>query len=381
MPSTASRSHSHDSWLQFPGVFACSLAIVFLAAPMCGQVAPASGGSERLGTLDEVTTSDRSSASTETEMQLAGAYLTGKGEPKDPARAAYWYRKAADRGNQDAQNELGYLYMSGIGVPHDEMEASKWFARAMGGGSQEAKLNLALLYLKGDGRLRDVNLGTDLLRQLAEKGNAHAEDILGVLYLSGYGVQPDRKMAEKWFARAAKGKNPEGEYEMGNVYFIGPDHVHDLRKAAKFLRRSGRAGYVPAMYMLGVLLLAHPEIAREREDEPIEMLRRAAEAGAWQASARLGRLARDGRERPRNLAEAFRWFLIEEKQGGDEAEPYARADLAGCRQALSAEQQDEELHRADDWMAQHRETVLYVLHDGANIPLHATYVIEVGGAD
>src|ERR1700761_8570935 len=73
------------------------------------------------------------------ELKLGGDFLVGRGVPKDPARSAYWYRKAADQGNPDAQAELGYFYSAGIGVQPNPAEAAKWFVRAMAGGSSTAK--------------------------------------------------------------------------------------------------------------------------------------------------------------------------------------------------------------------------------------------------
>lgn len=70
------------------------------------------------------------------ELRLAGDFLIGRGVAKDPAQSAYWYRKAADQGDPNAQNQLGYLYSWGIGVERDPAEAAKWFMRAAGSGSQ-----------------------------------------------------------------------------------------------------------------------------------------------------------------------------------------------------------------------------------------------------
>ena len=60
------------------------------------------------------------------QLRLGRAY-----ECKDDLfDAAIWYRRAADRGNAAAQNNLGALYADGKGVPRDEAEAFKLFLRA-----------------------------------------------------------------------------------------------------------------------------------------------------------------------------------------------------------------------------------------------------------
>lgn len=60
----------------------------------------------------------------------------------DYAEAARWYRKAAEQGNVDAQNNLGWMYINGYGVKKDEKEAKIWFEKAAEGGCVLALDNL-----------------------------------------------------------------------------------------------------------------------------------------------------------------------------------------------------------------------------------------------
>ncbi len=55
------------------------------------------------------------------------------------ARAAAWYRKAADQGDVGAQATLGVLYSMGQGVPQSDAEAYFWLdlAAAVKGPNQE----------------------------------------------------------------------------------------------------------------------------------------------------------------------------------------------------------------------------------------------------
>ena len=349
------------------------VAVLLFTSSACGQ-GPASARSAR----NEVSSSGRFPANTEEVLRLGDAYLTGKGVSKDPVQAAIWYRKAADAGDPTAQNNLGYLYLSGTGVDHSEAEAAKWFVRALAGGSQDGKLNLAFLYLTGSEKFRDLSLGIDLLRQLARKDNGRAEDFLGVMYLTGNGVPQDSAIAEKWFMRSARHGDPHGQYAIGALNSIQPGHDHNLTRAAKFLRRSAHGGFTRAMYLLGFLLVNHPEIQQKNPTEAVGMLTRAAEAGLWEASALLGVLARDGRGMNPDPATAFRWFVIEARQGGPEAELSARRDLANCRKSLSSDQQDQELRAAEEWLARHSDADVYRFSDGLTIPRRAAYLVKAG---
>lgn len=50
--------------------------------------------------------------------------------PVDYSLAAIWYRKAAEQGEENSQNNLGGLYEYGQGVPQDYAEAYFWFSLA-----------------------------------------------------------------------------------------------------------------------------------------------------------------------------------------------------------------------------------------------------------
>jgi hypothetical protein len=316
----------------------------------------------------------------EKELRLAADYLVGRNGPKDPAQAAYWYRKAADQGDPGAQNQLGYFYTWGIGVERNQQEAFRWYARASGSGLQAAKLNLAVLYYKGVGTTRDVSLALQILTDLAEKGNARAEGYLGILKLGSTDGPRDPAAAEKWLNRAAKAKNPEAEQALGVLWAFTSDHPQDPAKAAKFFRHAAQQGYVPAMHALGILLEQHPEIAPDPADEAVLMLERAAQAGSWKASATLGTLARDGHNRRQNSADAFRWFTIAKKQGGAAAELLMRRNLDHCRQSLTEEQQNQELAAADAWLAHYPHHDLY-LFSGAGVsdfPIGEVYATRPG---
>jgi hypothetical protein len=316
----------------------------------------------------------------EKELRLAGDYLTGRGVPKDPVQAAYWYRKAADQGDPGAQNQLGYFYTWGIGVDRSDTEAFRWYARAAGSGSLAAKLNLAVLYYRGVGTGRDVPLAIQILNELAATGDPRAQAYLGIIHLAGKGVPQDSTRGEKWLNKAAKSKNPEAEQAMGVLWAFTTDHPHDLAKAVKFFRHAAQQGYVPAMHALGILLEQHPEIAAKSPDEAIEMLERAAQAGSWKSSVMLGTFARDGHERPQSFADAFRWFIIANKQGGAAAEQRTLHDLDQCRQALSPEQQNEQLAAADAWLAQHPHTDLYLFNESSlsHYPIDEVYAARPG---
>lgn len=64
------------------------------------------------------------------QYNVGDAYFYGVAITQDFTQAAIWYRKAADQDITWAKNMMGILYEQGLGVPQDFAEAKKWFAQA-----------------------------------------------------------------------------------------------------------------------------------------------------------------------------------------------------------------------------------------------------------
>lgn len=110
------------------------------------------------------------------QYDLARAYQTGKGMPRDVKQAAYWYRKSAEGGYAPAQLAYGLYGLTRVeGVPLNRVEAMQW------------------------------------LRKAADQGLAQAQDHVAWGYYRGFGVAPDQVEACKWATLAAQGKSKFGK--------------------------------------------------------------------------------------------------------------------------------------------------------------------------
>ncbi len=61
------------------------------------------------------------------QYNLGQMYRYCDGVACDPVLAAKWYRKAAEQGDKAAQYNLGSMYLIGEGVAADKEEAHRWF--------------------------------------------------------------------------------------------------------------------------------------------------------------------------------------------------------------------------------------------------------------
>ena len=83
---------------------------------------------------------EQSAMHNHTEYDLGLKYTYGQGGVlQDYARAAFWFRRAAERGVAPAQVELALIYEKGMGVPQNNILAHMWLNLAALQGREDAK--------------------------------------------------------------------------------------------------------------------------------------------------------------------------------------------------------------------------------------------------
>jgi uncharacterized protein len=100
----------------------------------------------------------------------------------DFAAAVSLYRALAEKGNVAAQKQLGYLYEIGAGVDRDWLKAAEWYGKAADAGDDAAAAALGYL---GRNWVR-MSLGSTqaiypLVEKAAKMGNAKAQFTLGLM--------------------------------------------------------------------------------------------------------------------------------------------------------------------------------------------------------
>ncbi len=316
--------------------------VILLAAILVSQLAPKQG----IATTGEPTANiatkpaEESTLTTPQSQYATGSYYEYLGEggfivngqatdwAANYGRAAYWYRKAADEGNADAQLKLGWLYENGFGVEKDYGQAKICYQKAADQGNEDARAALKRLgggntppvsttestpnepttaqgqyqignnYFYGQGGTnQDYRQAMYWYRKAADQGDPDAQYILGRLFEEGLGVQRDHGQAKFWYQKAADqghvgakadlvrlkdGKTPstsvtpvtagslapltgaettsnapttpQAQYEMGNNYHYGNQGVNiDSRQAIYWYEKAADQGYADAQYMLGWL--------------------------------------------------------------------------------------------------------------------------------
>lgn len=312
------------------------------------------------------------------EMTAADDYMTGHGVTQNLHLAAVSYEKAANAGNASAQNQIGYLYQTGTGVPQNMQRAVHWYQLASANGSLGGKVNLAVAYLWGLGVRADPKLAESLFKEASKEGSGTAASYLGDLYLSGIGVAADPEKAIACYERGVKLHSYYAEYKLGLFLSEPNSDPRNLQRAVTLLRKSVSQGYVPAMHVLGLIAVNHPE-SKVSHEEALSLLKDASDAGSWKASVVLAVLSRDGKWVAKDQVETYRYYKRAVLQGGPPVAAYVHYDLQrliGSLDPAIVKKLDDE---AADWETMHPVPLQLIFKKGQKlVPFNAYALTQPG---
>jgi TPR repeat protein len=190
-------------------------------------------------------------------LQVGRGYLQGRGIAQDDAKAAEYFRKAAELGNWKAQNNLGLLYASGRGVDKNIDEATKWLRKAAESGSVDAQVNFASMLTDGHELHQDFQEATKWFEKAAEQNSLEAQRQLGRFYYFGdHGLPLDYELASKWLTMAADQGDPWSQNTLGAMNEHAQGTKKDIQRASDWYRKAAEQGDAKGQSNLG-RLLAH----------------------------------------------------------------------------------------------------------------------------
>ena len=163
----------------------------------------------------------------EAQRDLGLRYDMGLNVEKDSAKAIKWYKKAAKQGDVLVQYLLGDIYYNGEGVNQDYSEAAKWYRKAANQGIAEAQFKLAGIYATGEGVAEDPAEMLKWLIKAADQGHAGAQYNLGQFYKT----EKNYTEAVLWYRRAAEQRFTLAYPMLGAMYLAGDGVAEDYVQA------------------------------------------------------------------------------------------------------------------------------------------------------
>jgi cell division septation protein DedD len=123
------------------------------------------------------------------------------------------WRALADRGDADAQFNMGQAYRLGRGVPTDLKIAQSWFEKAAAQGHAEAQANAGLLLFQNGNRTGAL----PWLRKAADRGDARSQYVLGTALFNGDVAGKDWPRAYALMSRAAAQGLPQAKASLAQM--------------------------------------------------------------------------------------------------------------------------------------------------------------------
>ena len=240
------------------------------------------------------------------------------------------------------------------GIDDEPQEADEpswvWEAICIPGKSKRSVYEQAARYRRVKKTLNDPETALPLkpdaigeLEELWKEGHILSAHLLGKLYRDGIGVTQDREKAIEWFRRSADAHNWYSAYALGKLLL----ERGDIADGIEYLRRAAEGGDTNAPYLLGKLFLEGKQIPKN-VDAAVKWFEKAASAGNPFAHYALGKLYLLGQNVPRDEELALRHLQYAADHGNVYAEYF-----------LEHRHEQSALHAA--------ETVLRMLRGMANI--------------
>lgn len=166
----------------------------------------------------------------------------------------------ADKGDAQAQTDLGLHYQFGIFVPKDCAQALFWFRKAAEQSWPGAQMALGIQYQGGSSAgpieacvSQDLTQGAAWFRKAADEGWPSAQHELGWSYETGAGVPKDYQLAAFWYRKAAEQGDDDSQLSLGRLYYNGQGVPQDYVQSATRVRKAAEQGNVGAQTLLGLL--------------------------------------------------------------------------------------------------------------------------------
>lgn len=235
-------------------------------------------------------------------------------DPKSRREALSWYEKAAKQNLVEAMFNLGLSYLSEADDFRDDAKALTWLRRAAERNHSEAQSLLGSLYFLGRGAEKNPEEAVRWIRKAAESGDAAAQYGLALFLTEGEVTPPNHAEAFTWFKKAAEQNHTLAQLNMGVSYSLARGVARDDAEAFKWYQRAAEQGDLDAVNNLGVSYLNGAGVAKN-EEQARRYFQFAAEEGHVLAQNNLGNLLQNGIGGVRNLEEALAWYVKSADQG------------------------------------------------------------------
>ena len=234
-------------------------------------------------------------------------YLTGKllhdgnGTSQDNKEAVVWLRKAAEKGNSAAEEELGYVLAFEL-KQHDE--AKVWLQKAIDAKFPPAFRDLGWLIETSGNDAKGLTDAAELYRRGTELNDTDSQALYAKALLNGRGIAKDEKAAAQLYCQL---RSDDSQRQCGLLMMakavpdVEPIEGFNLLKKLADHGDDGSQVEVSNAYLRG-------DVVPKNIDEGVHQLKLAVEKENAAAYFNMGWLSSQGIGMPKDRQAAFDWY-------------------------------------------------------------------------
>ena len=209
------------------------------------------------------------------QFELGVRQITGEGMEKNPKAGAAWIEKAAKQKHRQAMHVLGTLYQDGIGVKKDLAKAHEWYEKGAAVGFPVSQHALGALYETGEGVTKDPAKAAEWFKKAAEQGHAQSQTAYASKLENGGGVPKSAAKAALWYLKAAQQGYILAMSRIANLYYTGQGVPVDFRRAKAWYQRAATSEDPWSSNNLAWFLATCPDESMHNGEMAVELARRA----------------------------------------------------------------------------------------------------------
>ena len=244
----------------------CILVATFISQPLSGQTPQVDENELREW-------ADRGDADAQFELGLR--MITGEGVKKNLAEGVKSIEKAAKQKHLRAQHILGTLHEDGIGVKKDLAKAAEWYKSSADLGFALSQSSLAALYEQGKGVKKDPAKAAEWFKKAADQNHPPSQTAYASKLERGDGVAKSTAKAALWYLKAAQQDWVPAMTRLANLYYTGQGVPVDYRRAGAWYQRAARSEDPWAANNLAWFLATCPEENLHNGETAVLLARRA----------------------------------------------------------------------------------------------------------
>lgn len=248
--------------------------LLFLILVSLFCIAAVPGMAQQRMTLDDLKAwAEKGDA--DAQLELGRMFMSGEDIPKDEAKGVEWIQKAAAQKHLEAQFILGLVYEGGMGVKKDEAKAVEWYRKSAENGFAPAQHTLAIALELGRGVAKNPEEATQWLQKAADQDHAPAQTILAAKMERGEGVAKDPAKAAQLYLRAAKQDYIQAMSRLANMYYTGKGVPVDYLRAGAWYGRAARSNDPWAANNLAWFLATCPDESLHNGEQAVQLASKA----------------------------------------------------------------------------------------------------------